>query len=139
MALRVLGLMAASFIVHCHGLASIWCPFLTSAFTFLIGAAQVTVCDPGLCRVGWATRSAALDIGTDKHSFGYGGTGKKSFCRKFEPYGSEYGCNDVIGCCLDCTSGTISFTKNGQFLGVAFDIPQHLQGQVSAAAPAVRL
>ena len=47
--------------------------------------------DEGLCRVGFATRAAKLDIGTDRHSFGYGGTGKKSHDRKFEDYGRPYG------------------------------------------------
>lgn len=28
---------------------------------------QVTVCDEGLCRVGWSTLAASLDLGTDKH------------------------------------------------------------------------
>ena len=36
---------------------------------------EVTVADEGLCRVGWATKAGSLDVGTDQHSFGYGGTG----------------------------------------------------------------
>lgn len=47
-------------------------------------AAQATVCDEGLCRVGWSTLAGALDLGTDKHGFGFGGTGKKSHARQFE-------------------------------------------------------
>lgn len=39
------------------------------------------------CRVGWSTQAASLDLGTDKHGFGYGGTGKKSHVRQFEDYG----------------------------------------------------
>lgn len=47
--------------------------------------------DEGLCRVGWASRAAALQLGTDRHSFGYGGTGKKSHAKQFEDYGTAYG------------------------------------------------
>lgn len=38
-------------------------------------------------RVGWSAQPAALDLGTDRHGFGYGGTGKKSHSRSFEDYG----------------------------------------------------
>lgn len=37
---------------------------------------EVTVADEGLCRVGWSTRQATLDLGTDPVSFGFGGTGE---------------------------------------------------------------
>ena len=40
-----------------------------------------------LSRVGWSTQAASLDLGTDRHSFGYGGTGKKSHNRSFDGYG----------------------------------------------------
>lgn len=43
-----------------------------------------------------------FDLGTDKHSFGFGGTGKKSHAKKFSDYGEPYGLHDVIGCLLDC-------------------------------------
>ena len=37
---------------------------------------EVAVADEGLCRVGWSTRQATLDLGTDPVSFGFGGTGE---------------------------------------------------------------
>lgn len=43
--------------------------------------------DEGLCRVGWSTDKASLDLGTDKFGFGFGGTGKKSFGKQFDSYG----------------------------------------------------
>lgn len=92
------------------------------------------MCDEGLCRIGWATRGASLDIGTDRHSFGYGGTGAKSHQKKFETYGGAFGKGDVIGCCLDCGEKSISYLKNGEPLGKAFDVPQHLVGQVGLAS-----
>jgi len=98
---------------------------------------EVTVTDEGLARVGWSTTAASLDLGTDRQGFGFGGTGKKSHQRQFDAYGEEYGLHDVIGCLLDCEAGTISFSRNGKDLGVAFNIPPHLKGQ--ALYPAVCL
>ena len=43
--------------------------------------------DEGLCRVGWSTMKAKLDLGTDNQSYGFGGTGKKSYNRQFDMYG----------------------------------------------------
>ena len=48
---------------------------------------EATVTDEGLCRVGWSTMKAKLDLGTDNQSYGFGGTGKKSFNRQFDSYG----------------------------------------------------
>jgi len=48
---------------------------------------EAVVTDEGLCRVGWSTLKATLDLGTDKEGFGFGGTGKKSFGRQFDSYG----------------------------------------------------
>jgi hypothetical protein len=44
---------------------------------------------------------------------GFGGTGKKSFNRRFDPYGEPFGRDDVIGCLLDLDAGEILFSKNG--------------------------
>ena len=48
---------------------------------------EATVTDEGLCRVGWSTLKASLDLGTDREGFGFGGTGKKSFGKQFDSYG----------------------------------------------------
>lgn len=104
---------------------------------------EATVSDEGLCRVGWSLNEvrfllsclrlipltmfsllqASLDLGTDRWGFGFGGTGKKSNNKQFDDYGSPFGLSDVIGCGLDLDSNQISFWKNGQHLGVAFQIP----------------
>lgn len=57
---------------------------------------EVMVVD-GLCRVGWGAAFAKLEVGGDDKSFGYGGTGKKSWNRKFEDYGETFEPGDVIG------------------------------------------
>ncbi|XP_065581401.1 ATP-dependent RNA helicase Ddx1-like isoform X2 [Artemia franciscana] len=85
---------------------------------------EATVCDEGLCRVGWATAEASLDLGTDKLGFGFGGTGKKSNSKQFDTYGEPFGMMDVIGLYLNLDDGEISFSKNGQDFGVAFKIPK---------------
>ncbi|XP_066153247.1 ATP-dependent RNA helicase Ddx1 [Euwallacea fornicatus] len=81
---------------------------------------EATVTDEGLCRVGWSTLGASLDLGTDKFGWGYGGTGKKSHNRQFDNYGEAFGKNDVITCLLDLDKGEVKFAKNGVDLGVAF-------------------
>uniref|UniRef100_A0A023GNS0 ATP-dependent RNA helicase n=1 Tax=Amblyomma triste TaxID=251400 RepID=A0A023GNS0_AMBTT len=87
---------------------------------------EAKVTDEGLCRVGWATQAASHDLGTDKQSFGYGGTGKKSFGRQFDDYGEKFGMHDVIGCYLDLDNGSVKFSKNGNVFGEAFRIPANL-------------
>lgn len=48
---------------------------------------EAKVTDEGLCRVGWSTLKAKLELGTDKEGFGFGGTAKKSHGRNFDSYG----------------------------------------------------
>lgn len=98
---------------------------------------EATVTDEGLCRVGWSTERANLDVGTDKFSFGFGGTGKKSNNRQFDDYGEAFGIHDVIGCMLDLTNGEVSYRKNGKHLGLAFRINDQMKRE--AFYPAVVL
>jgi ATP-dependent RNA helicase DDX1 len=87
---------------------------------------EAVVSDEGLCRVGWSTIKSTRELGKDKQSFGFGGTGKKSFNSQFDDYGESFGLNDVIGCFLDLNKREMRFSKNGMDLGKAFEIPQHL-------------
>lgn len=98
---------------------------------------EATVVDEGLCRVGWSTDRANLDLGTCPFGYGFGGTGKKSNERQFDNYGEAFGQNDVIGCLLDLNRLEISFSKNGVHLGRAFSIPNKLRDE--AFYPAVVL
>ncbi|GJQ10368.1 hypothetical protein GpartN1_g2159.t1 [Galdieria partita] len=88
---------------------------------------EVTVLSDGLCRVGWATEEASLDLGTDSEGFGYGGTGKKSHKREFVNYGEPYGEGDVIGCFIDFDETRVFFSKNGSIFETAFEIPSTLR------------
>lgn len=72
---------------------------------------------------------AALDLGTDKFGYGFGGTGKKSHAKQFDTYGEPFGMHDVIGCFLDLTKGEIKFSKNGVDLGVAFTLNAQQKSQ----------
>lgn len=88
---------------------------------------EIFFTEPGLARVGWALANAHLDLGTDRLGWGYGGTGKKSNSRNFDSYGKTFGDRgDVIGCLLDLDNRRIAWTKNDEFLGDAFEIPNDL-------------
>ena len=52
-----------------------------------------------------------------------------SVCRKFEDYGQTFGTGDVLGCLVDREEGKLLFTKNGEALGVAFHLPNEMQGR----------
>ena len=90
---------------------------------------EAIVTDEGLCRVGWSTPQAKLDLGTDRFGYGFGGTGKKSNNRQFDDYGETFGMHDVVGCCLDLDKYEISFYKNGVFLGLAFRLDNSMKNE----------
>jgi len=74
-----------------------------------------------ILRCGFSQPLTSLFLGDTAEGWGWGGTGKKSHNNNFSDYGGSFGVGDVIGCVLDMDQGTISFLKNGQFMGVAFD------------------
>lgn len=104
-------------------------------------AFECTVLDKdGTVRIGWSSEDASLQLGTDKDGFGYGGTGMKVNSGKYDPFPSkdnkvQFTIGDVVGCHLMLyppekgddnerkdISARISFSKNGELLGDAFDI-----------------
>lgn len=90
---------------------------------------EAIVTDEGLCRVGWATAHGSLELGTDKNSFGFGGTGKKAYAKQFDDYGEAYGKGDAIGCYLDLDAGVVGFSKNGVYLDDAYEVSQDMLGK----------
>jgi len=89
---------------------------------------EATVKDEGLCRVGFSTDQASLDLGTCRFGFGFGGTGKKSNNKQFDSYGRAFGKEEVIGCYLDLDSLEIYYTINGEDHGLAFSINSQFRG-----------
>ncbi|XP_072369055.1 heterogeneous nuclear ribonucleoprotein U [Scyliorhinus torazame] len=80
--------------------------------------------DPHEVRVGWSLDSYSMLLGEEELSVGYSGNGAKCSNCKSEDYGEKFGENDVIGCFLnfDADEVEVSYSKNGQDLGVAFKI-----------------
>ena len=74
-------------------------------------------------------------LGEESQSYGYGGTGKFSVNCKFSDYGMMFGEGDVIGAMLDLESQppSISYMKNGSWLGVAAPLYGYGVGDSSAA------
>ena len=91
---------------------------------------ECIVSSNGICRVGWSTIAAHLELGKDTHGFGYGGTGWISNDGKFEKYGERFQNRDAIGCYIDLLGRSISFSRNGKMLGKAFDLPPSTAGSV---------
>lgn len=91
---------------------------------------EVHFSEPGLARVGWSLQDGSLDLGTDQSSWGFGGTGKKSNSKNFQDYGTTFGDRgDIIGNMIDLDNGTISWSKNGQLLGVAYQLNFQIYSQ----------
>jgi len=74
-----------------------------------------------ILRVGFSQPLTSLFLGDTAESWGWGGTGKKSHNNQFADYGGAFTQGDVIGVILDLEQRTISYTKNGVFMGVAYD------------------
>ena len=116
----------------------------------------------GIVRVGWATVDASLQLGTDGQGWGYGSTGKRVHKGEYLSYPNKeeevsYAQGDVIGCYLklvpdvdnseksegnrkkmDPVVAIISFSKNGKYLGEAFEIKKSVLG-AAALYPAICL
>lgn len=74
--------------------------------------------------IGVATRDADLTtfLGGDGNGWGFIGDRALYHQRtKVKAYGERFGQGDTIGVTLNMDHGTLSFSKNGQDLGVAFD------------------
>jgi SPRY domain len=73
--------------------------------------------------IGVATREADVTtfLGGDKHGWGFIGDRALYHGRaRTRAYGERFGSGDVIGVTLDSNRGTLSFSRNGRELGVAF-------------------
>jgi len=79
------------------------------------------------CRIGWSTGKSNLLLGYDVEGFGYDNSGYKLNNMKSKKYSEVYKKGDILRSCIDLDDNhTISFFKNGTFLGYAFVIPNKL-------------
>ncbi|KAK9820291.1 hypothetical protein WJX72_008659 [[Myrmecia] bisecta] len=89
---------------------------------------EVTVIDQGrqgFIGVGFCAPEVKWDRlpGWETHSYGYHGDDGNAFggCGKGKVYGPTFGTGDVIGVILNRAEKTLSYTKNGIELGIAFE------------------
>jgi len=84
----------------------------------------------GNLRIGWSTADAKLALGTDRFSWGFGGTATKSHAGNFEKFGQTFGKDDAITCCVDLERRAILYFKNGREIpGDAFTFGKELSGE----------
>ncbi|KAL8184270.1 UNVERIFIED_CONTAM: hypothetical protein K2H54_011290 [Gekko kuhli] len=86
--------------------------------------------ETSLLRIGWSVDQSRTQLGEDEFSYGYDGRGLKAENGQFEEYGQPFGENDVISCFANFESEEVelSFSKNGEDLGVAFRISKESLG-----------
>jgi len=93
---------------------------------------EVTICTSGILQIGWATKDCRFEseegsgVGDDSNSIAYDGCRRRIWHRGIS---EEYGANrwkpgDIVGTLLDLDEGQISFSLNGENLGLAF---QHFE------------
>ncbi|VDP43690.1 unnamed protein product, partial [Soboliphyme baturini] len=73
-------------------------------------------------RVGWATADQPLRLGERAGSFAYCSNGKIATKNFFTAWGPDFWPNDVVACLIDYEQRTLSMMKNGECIGVAFQL-----------------
>eukprot|EP01129_Flabellula_baltica_P005347 TRINITY_DN1930_c0_g1_i1.p1 TRINITY_DN1930_c0_g1~~TRINITY_DN1930_c0_g1_i1.p1 ORF type:complete len:1123 (-),score=233.46 TRINITY_DN1930_c0_g1_i1:19-3357(-) len=101
------------------------------------GYCEITILDSGernIVAIGLVDDNYPQDRhpGWEKFSYGYhGDDGKTFFCKGYGiPWGPMYSTGDIIGIGVNFENSEIFFTKNGNFIGVAFDDIKHIPYRV---------
>ncbi|EDO45063.1 predicted protein, partial [Nematostella vectensis] len=86
---------------------------------------EILLGSKGIMQLGWATLGCKFTneegVGDTADSFAYDGHRVRKWNVSTAKYGEEWMAGDVIGCAIDLDEGTISYSRNGKHLGVAFD------------------
>ncbi|XP_034244249.1 heterogeneous nuclear ribonucleoprotein U-like protein 1 isoform X2 [Thrips palmi] len=87
--------------------------------------------NPHVLRVGWSVQGTSMQLGEEKISYGYGGTGKSSVNCQFKDYGTSFSVGDTVTAYLDMDSEPkiISYAVNGEPQGVAYEISAEVLGE----------
>ena len=102
-------------------------------------AFEVQIHTSGIMQIGWVTDHTQYTfedgVGDSKDSYAYDGKRVRKWNVASVPYGEQWTAGDVIGCCVSFDDdkspvleqpsagqrgGTVSYFRNGKFLGVAF-------------------
>lgn len=86
---------------------------------------EVVLETAGVQQLGWATLACPFTdrkgVGDADDSYAFDGRRVRKWNKDARAYGQPWVVGDVIGCCIDLQAGEISFYRNGESLGVAFD------------------
>ncbi|XP_033000277.1 heterogeneous nuclear ribonucleoprotein U [Lacerta agilis] len=79
-------------------------------------------------RVGWSLNTSGMLLGEEEFSYGYSLKGIKTCNCEIDDFGEKFDENDVIGCFanFDGDEVELSYSKNGEELGVAFLISKEV-------------
>jgi len=102
---------------------------------------EVLLGSKGIMQLGWATMKCKFTneegVGDTSDSYAYDGHRVRKWNVATGKYGEEWMAGDIIGVCIDMDEGSISYSRNGYSLGVAFrDIRR---GKGYAYFPAISL
>ena len=85
---------------------------------------EVQLGSSGILQIGWTPPNARFTleegVGDSTHSYAYDGKRQRKWNVTAAPYGDRWTAGDYITCGIDMDAGTISYWRNGKYLGIAF-------------------